>query len=158
MIIHTTNYKLRTFEKTDIDEFYCMVHEEEIAKYVKYVYCNNRHDARLAVSDYMNGDCKNDFYLLIEKDGVLVGCIVAIKLKEDTLDICWCIRVGYRGQGIMLEALTAFIQWLKTNTQYKYLDAIINIYNESSLRLVKKIEGNFCYLQKHDNCYYRINL
>lgn len=158
MIILTPQYKLRTFEKNDIDEFFLMVHDELIAKYVKYVYCKNRHDARLAILDYMKGDCKNDFYLLIEKDGKLVGCIVAVKIKDFTLDLSYCVKEGYRGKGIMLEALNAFFEWLKANTEYKYLNAMVSIYNDSSIRLIEKIEGVSCYRQKNDNSYYRINL
>ena len=158
MIIHTTNCTLRTFQESDIDEFYLMVNDEEIQKYVKYIYCKNHHDARIAVSDYMNGDCKNDFYLLIEKDGVLVGCIVAVKIKDSTLDLSACVREGYRGKGIMIQALNAFFEWLKVNTEYTRLDAVVSIYNESSLRMVEKLEGAYCYRQKNDNSYYRIEL
>lgn len=158
MIIHTTNCTLRTFQESDIDEFYLMVNDEEIQKYVKYIYCMNHHDARLAVLDYMNGDCKNDFYLLIEKDGILVGCIVAVRIKDLTLDLSACVRKGYRGKGIMIEALNAFFEWLKVNTEYTRLDAVVSIYNESSLRMVEKLEGAHCYRQKNDNSYYRIEL
>ena len=131
MIIHTANCKLRPFESDDVDNFYAMVHDDVIKEYVPYVYCKNRHDAKISVQDYMNGDCKNDFYLVIVKDDIIVGCIIAVRTKELTLDVSVCVNKRDRGKGIMLEALEGFILWLKTYTEYQNLEMTININNES---------------------------
>lgn len=157
MIIHTANYELRTFEKGDVDEFYELAHDDAIEKYVPYVYCKKRRDAEIAIRDYMKGDCRNDFYLGIVKNNIIVGCIIAVRTKNFILDVLVCVKEEERGKGIMLEALNGFILWLKNYTEYQKLQMAINMYNDSSLRLFDKI-GAELYRQKNNNYYYQIIL
>lgn len=157
MIIHTDNCKLRSFQSDDVEDFYNLVHDEAVEKYVRYAYCKNMKQARISVSDYMLGDCKNDFYLVIEKNGIMVGCIIAVRIKEGALDVSVCIGKDFRGQGIMLEAMNGFIIWLKENTEYLRLDIAINMNNSSSLKLIDKI-GAELYKVINDTYYYRIHL
>ncbi len=136
MIIHTKNYTLRSFTPNDATEFFHMVNGDEvIEEYVPYSYVNTMEEACENVEDYSNGDCKNDFYLLIEKNGKMVGAIIAVRMIGMTLDTSLLVFKKYRGKGIMSEALTAFIQWLKKSTQYESLVLVIRNDNLPSIKL-----------------------
>ena len=155
MIIYTSSCKIRSFESSDVEEFYSLVHEDIIEKYVRYMYCKNLAHAQEFVNDYIQGDCKNEFYLVIEKEGNIVGCIIALKIKESILDVAVCLGKNFRGQGIMKEAMEGFITWLKENTEYYRLDIAINKNNTSSLKLIDKI-GAELYRFERDNYFYHI--
>ena len=109
------------------------------------------------MDDYIQGNCRDDFYLAVEKEGKMVGCIIAIRIKKTILDVSVLMGKKFRGQGIMKEAMEGFIEWLKENTKYCNLSIAIKQTNKSSLRLASKI-GAEAYGIANDTCFLRIPL
>ena len=62
MEIMAGEYRLRQFTADDINSFYELAHDELVKKYVPFVYPRNLEDAKEMVKNYLDGDCKNDFY------------------------------------------------------------------------------------------------
>lgn len=157
MIIYTANLTIRKFKAGDEEEFYSLAHEEAVKEYVRYAYCKNLAQAKESVDDYIQGNCRDDFYLAVEKEGKMVGCIIAIRIKKTILDVSVLMGEKFRGQGIMKEAMKGFIEWLKENTKYCNLSIAIKQTNKSSLRLASKI-GAEAYGIANDTYFLRIPL
>lgn len=141
MIIQSNNkITMRSFRLDDVEEFYENVHNDsKIEQYVSGVYVSNITEAVENVEVYEKGDCVNDFYIVIEIDGEMVGMIVAVRTFPMTLDISVIVFEKYRGQGIMKDSMEMFIEWLKENTNYENLSFIIKKENTASLKLAQKL-------------------
>lgn len=139
MIIQSNKITLRSFNLEDAYEFYEMVHNDSaIEKYVPYAYVHNMTETIENIYYYAQGNCINDFYLVIEIENVMVGAIIAVGTFPTTLDLSLIISKRYRGQGIMRDALEIFIKWLKSNTSYKRLSLVIKNDNLASINLARK--------------------
>ena len=149
MKIHSNKITLRSFTLDDVEQFYELVHNDSaIEEYVPYAYVHNITETVENIEAYVEGDCINDFYLVIEVDGVMVGSIIAIRALPKTLDLSLIIFEKHRGQGIMNESLKIFIDWLKNNTDYKTLIYAVKNDNASSIKLAKKFNVS---LSSRDN-------
>lgn len=141
MIIQNERCVLRSFSKEDLGVFYLMAHDEAVKRYVPFAYPADEEEAKEMISTYEEGDFKNDFYLMIEKDGMPVGVIIAIRTINAVLDTSAFIARGYRGKGIMTDALRLFISYLKANTKIKELRMEIEFENLASNMQISKIGG-----------------
>ncbi len=152
MIIHSNDFILRSFTIEDTVQFYDMVNgDKSIEKYVPAAYTNSWQEVSENVEIYAKGDCINDFYLVIERDGCVIGAIIAVRTYGMTLDTSAIISNQYRGRGIMKEALKTFIMWLHTNTKYSKLSLYIRNDNISSRRLARKCNAH---VVKEENDYF----
>lgn len=158
MKIQTNNLTLRSFSLNDAYGYYNMVYNDHIiAQFVPYAYVSSLKAATASVQAYHAGDCVNDFYLVIEQEGVIVGCIIAVRSMGKVLDTSVLVGEKYRGNGIMKEALTAFIDWLRCNTSYKYLSLVIKYNNLTSQRLAESCGAKFMKSTLEGNIY-KINI
>ena len=148
MIIHAGEYRLRSFTLCDVEEFYRIAHEPKVKQYVMFAYPENVEECFSTVAIYSRGDCINDFYLAIEKENIMVGSIIAVRMEGKVLDVSEIISKEFRGQGIMTIAMKAFVEWLKDNTQYEELSFEIEENNVSSLRQAAK--HNTILRKEHD--------
>ncbi|MCR5147246.1 MAG: GNAT family N-acetyltransferase [Clostridia bacterium] len=139
MTIHAQNCTLRSFTLDDVSAFFYMTHnDEKIKKYVPSAFPKDFLDAYEIVDVYSQGDCKNDFYLAIERGKVLLGFIISVRMCNMSLDTSAVIFKQYRGKGIMTQAINVFKNWLKENTEYKTLSLQIRKDNKISLHQSKK--------------------
>ena len=141
MIIHAEDgYVLRSFTKQDAEDFFELSHNDSLIQdFVPYAYPNDIKEAVKMIEAYSNGDCKNDFYLVIEKEKQMVGIIIAVRTIRLNLDTSAVIFKQYRNNGIMTIAMNAFIKWLKENTNYEKLCLSINKRNKASIHQSQKI-------------------
>ena len=157
MIIQSNNESkitLRTFSLDDVEEFYQMVHSDlRIKQYVPYAYVSDITETVENVEVYEKCDCVNDFYLIIEIDGKMVGAILAIRTDLVTLDISQMIFEKYRGQGIMKESIEIFANWLKNNTKYENMSFVIKKDNVASLSLAQKLHLQQVYEGEKENLF-----
>ena len=149
MIIQAGEYELRPFKKDDAINFFNLAHDELVKKYVPYAYPKNIEEANKMVQDYLKGDLKNDFYLLIEQNEILIGMIIAVRYSKKTLDTSAFIAKNFRGKGIMTIAMKSFIKWLYDNTDYENLIMFIEKENIASNCQIKKIGG--VHISKYEN-------
>ena len=158
MIIHAKDYILRNFNMSDAREFYQMTHDDDkIKTYVPSAYPNDPQEAYMMVNVYSKGDNINDFYLVIEKDNIMIGAIIAVRTIDMTLDTSAIIFKPYRGQGIMTVVLNQFKIWLKDHTDFEIMSLVIKKDNEASLRHVQKC-GVILTKEDEENKFYKIYL
>lgn len=94
------------------------------------------------VEIYAKGDCKNDFYLIIEDaEKNAVGVIIAVRTMQDSLDVSAFVDKEVRGQGIMTLAMKSFIRWLKRYTEYTELHMLVRKRNKASNQLFMKFDS-----------------
>ena len=125
MIIYGKNCILRAFDLKDVKSFYAIAHDDDVKSFVPYAYPENMHEAFENVYAYSCGDMKNDFYLVIERDGEIVGAIISVRTNEDSLDTSAFISKNYRGMGIMTDAMNTFVKWIKENIPEEiYIDVM----------------------------------
>lgn len=153
MIIYGKNCILRAFDLKDVKSFYGIAHDDDVKSFVPYAYPENMHEAFENVYAYSCGDMKNDFYLVIERDGEIVGAIISVRTNEDSLDTSAFISKNYRGMGIMTDAMNTFVKWIKENTNYKKLVMTIDLKNVASNHQIKKIGGIFMMEKDSYNVY-----
>lgn len=157
MVIQGNRCLLRPIDICDTSIFYAMAHEDVVKRFVPYAYPEDIEEADEMVYHYSKGDLKNDFYLMIESAGERVGCIIAVRTIEKTLDTSVFLAKEYRGRGIMTDAMLTFTDWLRKNTDYKELIMTIDAENTASNRQIKKIGGDFV-KQYCNNEIYKISL
>lgn len=157
MIIHAEQYSLRSFTINDTTVFYNLAHDYKIKKYVPSAYPQDLKEAFEIIETYENGDCINDFYLVIEKQNEMIGAIIAVRTFSLTLDVSTIISEQYRGQGIMTKVLTSFIEWLKNNTNYEKLSFVIKKDNVPSIRQVLKCKA-VLKKENEENYFYEVIL
>ncbi len=139
MIIHAKDYILRNFVIDDVDMFYSLMHyDDTIKEYVPSAYPRDYDEAFMLVNLYSKGDSKNDFYLIIEKNGIMIGVIIAVRVIGKCLDTSGIIFKPYRGKGVMTIVLNQFIEWLKNNTEYETLSMAVRNDNVASLKQIQK--------------------
>lgn len=153
MVIQAGEYKLRSFNENDILSFYSVAHDELVKKYVPYAYPKDIEEAKELAFYYSRGDLKNDFYLVIQKEDIFIGMIIAVRTIEKSLDVSAFISKDFRGKGIMTIAMNSFIKWLHDNTDYEVLLMNINRENVASNHQIKKIGGVFKKIHGNDNIY-----
>lgn len=144
MEIKAQEYTLRSFKPSDASEFFYKTYKDEsIKKYVPSVFPKDFLDAYEIVQTYSEGNCKNEFYLAIEKENVMVGFIMSVNLVKMSLDTSAVIFEQYRGNGIMTTVIRCFVNWLKANTEYENLSLQIKNDNVASLKQSKKCGAEF---------------
>ena len=159
MIIHAEDgYVLRSFAKQDAKDFFKLSHNDKLIKeFVPYAYPNDIKEAEEMIETYSNGDCKNDFYLVIEKENQMIGIIIAVRTIGLNLDTSAVIYNQYRNNGIMTISMNAFIKWLKENTNYEKLCLCISKRNKASIHQSKKI-GSILEKDESDSLLFNIIL
>ena len=153
MIIQAGEYELRSVRQNDVREFYNLAHDEMVREYVFYAYPKNIKEASEMVKYYSNCDCKNAFYLFIQKDKKIIGMIIAVRTIGKILETSAFISKEFRGNGIMTTSMKSFIKWLSENTDYEKLEMYIDQKNIISNSQIKKIGGVFNRIRDSNNIY-----
>lgn len=146
ILVETERLILRSFETSDVDEYFEMVSDEAIRKYVPYATAFCLDTARELVNDYCLGDFKNDYYIIFEDkiSHKIVGAIIAVRISSMTLDVSYLVHSNFRKQGFMKEALGGFINYLlKSPYLYSFLELTIENENVASQNVVKALGGKF---------------
>lgn len=144
ILVETERLTLRSFEDSDVDEYFSIVSDASIRKYVPYATAFSRETACILVNDYCLGDFINDFYVVFKDKQTMeiVGAIIAVKISSSTLDISYLVSANRRNKGFMKEALMGFIQYLLDSTfMYSYLQFTIENENIASQEVVKSCGG-----------------
>lgn len=144
ILVETERLVLRSFETTDADEYFKIISDDAIKKYVPYASVFSLNSARELVNDYCLGDFKNDFYVVFKdkQTNVIVGAIIAVKISSCALDVCYLVGPNLRNKGYMKEALMGFINYLINSTLiYSYLQLTIEDENIASREVVTSCGG-----------------
>lgn len=144
ILVETERLVLRSFENSDVDEYFSIVSDASIRKYVPYATAFSRKAACTLVDDYCKGDFINDFYVVFKDKQTMeiVGAIIAVKISTSTLDISYLISADRRNKGFMKEALRGFMNYLlHLPVMYSCLQFTIENENVASQEVVKSCGG-----------------
>lgn len=142
MKINTTRLTIRNFEPKDLNQLFDLVNDDTVKQFVPNAYCSNIDEAQDNLNIYVKGDLIHDFYLAICKDNTIIGAIIAVQVYEGYLDLCYIIGKDYRHKHYALEAMEAFLTWLKKNTKFKGVDLEIERKNEPSRILAMRLHAD----------------
>lgn len=140
MIIQTERLNLRHFCDED-KKWYCkIVQDSEFKKRLPGLEAEDDTEANSHVELFKKGDFINDFYYVIEdKNGNILGIIVAVRITDKTLDVSYFLFKQYRHKGYMSEAMRYFIKQVKAEIENYYFRMVIDRDNISSLNVVSRL-------------------
>lgn len=137
--VQTERLLLRGFETSDAEEYFRITRDPLIQKFVPYA-CLDTLEETIECIDfyYANGDCINDFYVVIEEleSHKLVGAIIATKTLRDNFDMAILIDSSNRHKGYMTEALLAFQTIIPAGSNLMF---VIEKENKASYSTVSKL-------------------
>lgn len=142
-IVESERLIIRPFKTADAESYYQMTQDSLIRKYVPYA-CENSFEKTYETIEffYSNGDCVNDFYLILEEKSThtLIGALIATATQTSplTLELCILTDANYRRKGFMFEALSAFIKALPQSTTLLF---IVDKKNLASRNTISKLPG-----------------
>jgi len=141
MVLKGDRILLRPFKKEDVTAYLSITNDLEIKKFLPFTSPDNLGECIELIENYYNLDFINDFYFAIEEleTHQLIGGLLSFRTTTFVLDTSYFIAKDYRGNGLILEALQVFINYLSENTVYKTLFFMINHNNLSSKRIMEKL-------------------
>lgn len=141
MVLKGDRIILRKFKKEDAEEYLKIANETAVKQYLSFASPDDLEECIELIENYSNLDFINDFYFVIEDRIIhqLIGALLCFRTTTYTLDTSYFIAKDYRGNGLILEALEVFIDYLSKNTVYKTLFFMINHNNLSSKRIMEKL-------------------
>lgn len=139
MTIQTKRLLLRPFCDED-KVWYCnLVKDKEIKQRLPGLEAKNDGEAKSHVDIFKGCDFVNDFYYVItNKEGQVVGLIVAVRITGKMIDVSYFIYKKYRYNGFMQEALRFFIHKIRTEVENYYFRFVIDTDNIDSLKVIRK--------------------
>lgn len=156
-LVETERLFLCPFCLEDVDEYFHIICDPDIRKYVPYAGCETHESAKKLVETYSQGDLKHDFYLEIREksNNRIVGSIIAVSVPNSNsiLDVSYLIGSLYRGNGYMQEALLGFIRYLINDCihLFHFLEFTIECENVSSQHIVQNCGGKIFQILSKSN-------
>lgn len=143
--IETNRLVLRKFVSEDYQSMYNnWASDPGVSKFLTWPYHENAETSR-KITDNWVASYKNDNYyqwaiVLKDAENDPFGSISVVSTDENTLtfEIGYCIGRKYWRQGITSEALAAVIDFLFENTDVNRIEAIHDVNNPNSGKVMKK--------------------
>ena len=141
MVLNGERILLRPFKEDDAEEYLNLANEETIKQYLPFASPDNLEECIELIDNYSDLDFINDFYFVIEDKSThrLIGALLCFRTSSFMLDTSYFIGKEFRGNGLALEVLEVFINYLSKNTVYKTLFFMINNRNLSSKKIMEKL-------------------
>ncbi len=143
--IETKRLILRRFAPDDYQPMYNnWASDPEVSKYLTWKPHDNVDVSKAITNDWVNSYEKDNYYqwaIALKTDAENpFGSISVVEINENILsfEIGYCIGQKFWRQGITSEALAAVIDFLFENTDVNRIEAIHNINNPNSGRVMKK--------------------
>lgn len=132
---------LRPFEKTDIDELFEIIQDENVKAFLPGLYTTSKKELKKTLDIYVKGDFKNDIYLAIteKSTGKVIGGIVLVRVCTTNMEISYFLAKEKREMGLMLEAVSAFMHWYAKSGITDTIFFAVSKFNNASLRLCAKM-------------------
>lgn len=159
MVLEGKRIILRPFKKEDAKDYLKIANDSAIKEYVSAASPYTLEESLELLKYYCKVDFLNDFYFVIEdiQTHQLIGALLCYRSTSFMLDISYFIEKDSRGNGLILEALEVFIEYLSKNTCYKTLFFMIKKDNLASKKIMKKLGSVKIDNFKHSSSYeYRI--
>lgn len=145
----TDNISLNELLEIDSESYYNLVTNENLNKYWGYDYKSDL-NGEVANAAYFYKVVKNDFEkkeslsFIVKVNNKLAGEIVLFNLdNENSATIGYRLLEEYQHQGIMSSSVEALIKFLKDTLKMHSLKTYIMKNNESSLKIMEKLNFNY---------------
>ncbi len=143
--IETNRLILRRFISEDYQSMYNnWASDPDVSKFLTWPYHTSVETSRKITDNWVNSYVKDDYYqwaiAFKNAENDPFGSISVVCTDENTLtfEIGYCIGKKYWRQGITSEALSAVIDFLFENTDVNRIEAIHDINNPNSGKVMKK--------------------
>lgn len=144
--IKTNRLILRKPQESDAGLLFPLLNDKLIGEYIPHLSSQSSSE----IKDFLYYartlcDYKTDFCVMIEESESkdIVGLMEAFVLSNNTISISYAIKKRARGNGYMPEALRAFIQYLKNDTDIQAVEFSIRYNNSSSISIMEKLSIPF---------------
>lgn len=153
-VIHTERLLMRKPIIEDVDQFYSILKEEAVGKWL----AKSRGMSREEVNDYFRQLIKHweqyDFgvWLLFNSEtGKVLGHCGLRKIEETgEVEIMYLLAPEYWGNGYALEAVKASIQYAIETINVKRILARVKVANENSKKILRKLGFTYTHDVDHN--------
>ena len=145
--LRTERLLLRQLKQTDVNQVYILKSDEDVLRYLGNPKYEDPMEAQRFIDKINKGISTNTWVywaLSIKGSDKLIGtvCLWNLSKDESAADIGYELLPEYQGQGFMLEAVTAALNYA-FDTGFKTVYAILSSDNQNSLKLLKR-SGFIC--------------
>lgn len=112
----------------------------EVTKFLSWQPHKNANETKIIIEKWIN-DYKNKIYqfAIVNSKNEPIGSIGINKvINEETIHIGYALSKQYWNLGIMTRVLKLFIDFIKNNTNYKYIQTFCNKENFASIKVLEK--------------------
>lgn len=156
--IETERLILRKVKLSDAQDFYELMNDEQIQKYLSGIPTNYIFNMAVdyignkMANNYTKSDCY-DWGIEDKATHKLIGRITVYKLDHyrRMADLIWYINSNYRNKGYMPEAGKAVVKFLQT-IGFERIEAFADLENIASIKVMEKIGMSFEGVLRKYNC------
>lgn len=143
LYVETTRLCIRRVTHADLPAFYQMHSVDEVNVYLPYNTWHSQADAEdwFAKIKQRRGKQEAEQYVLERKhDKKIIGSCIVFNFNESeiSLEIGYVLNREFWGHGYMYEAIKALLLGLSMDIGIRYVKAVVNLENASSLKLLSK--------------------
>jgi RimJ/RimL family protein N-acetyltransferase len=160
---------LREYRVEDLDELYAITQQDEILKFlpwwnatkeqrldwiINYEIVDNKRFLKAVDEDGDIGQIQLRLGIISKETGEFIGwCCTAIKddLPPPNREIFYGISEHYSNKGYTTQATLGLIKYLFENTNVKELNAVADVHNTPSIRVIQKSGFDFVNIMEHEN-------
>lgn len=153
-LVETDRLILKSATTDDAPALFDILGEDQVKKYI-HLNCSDVDSLSEEISKFLYK--KDSFFLkIIDKSSKkIIGSLVALNTSNSTLNVSYFISGPYQNQGLMAEALRAFISDLYNDIDYNFLRLEFTIKKDNipSNKVIVKSGAKLFRELKDDNIY-----
>lgn len=134
--------ELRKYSENDLEDYFKLVNNEGVKRFLPYMYCDNINVARAILKRKIDVDVNKKRIYAIEHimDKHVIGEIAAV-INGKTAEAEFMISPEYRGKGYSREAFVALLDIIRNeNLKINKMKALVMEKNKSSRKMLSKLE------------------
>lgn len=142
-VITTSRLFLRPLRLKDARDFHAYARDPRVAEYVLWDPHTSLGQTRSILRSLMAGSRQNDLYtkaMVLRDSGRMVGTIglVARDWEHQTAEVGFSLAADLWGQGLMTEALIAYLRYIFTHQDIHRVEAQHDVHNLASGAVMRK--------------------
>ncbi len=138
---HTARLILRKPRSADAAALFASyAQDEQVTRYLRWRPHKELAESETIIENFLKKwDAGTEFswFLFTSSKGDLIGSIAA-RIEEHEVELGYVLARSFRGQGLMLEAITAIVDWVFAQPPFSRVRAICDVENKPSARLLEK--------------------